>query len=403
MDAQKLQQLMGRMVGELGAASGAALVLIGDELGLYKTLAQAGPSTSVELAARTGCAERYVREWLAAQAAAGYVEYDATAESFSMTPEQAAVFADENGPAFMMGAFDLVSASIRDVPLIKAAFRSGQGVGWHEHDPALFHGVARFFRSSYATHLLSEWIPALDGVEARLRDGARVADVGCGHGVTTVLMARAFPRSSFVGFDYHQPSIEQARKLAGEAGVANVAFETATAKDYPGAEYDLVAFCDRRIAIGEGREPVLDNFLERALHAGRWWKRSSLTSSGIPIAREPRKFVLLHQQHDIAVLRLEYAGRGCPPDAASRCAAAWFRRRDSPGSSAPPRRRSTPFSKCVRSREGVDYCPTGMRMNIGKRSDSDFSGAARLRTRCEAGSRAIHGRGALRWSSRRKC
>jgi SAM-dependent methyltransferase len=275
MDAQKLQQLMGRMVGELGAASGAALVLIGDELGLYKALAQAGPSTSVELAARTGCAERYVREWLAAQAAAGYVEYDASAEKFSMTPEQAAVFADENGPAFMMGAFDLVSASIRDVPLIKAAFRSGQGVGWHEHDPALFHGVARFFRSSYATHLLSEWIPALDGVEARLRDGARVADVGCGHGVTTVLMARAFPRSSFVGFDYHQPSIEQARKLAGEAGVANVVFETAAAKDYPGTEYDLVAFFDCLHDMGD---PV-----GAAAHVYR-----SLKPNGVFMLVEPR-------------------------------------------------------------------------------------------------------------------
>jgi SAM-dependent methyltransferase len=244
MDAQKLQELMGRMVGELGAAAGAALVLIGDELGLYKALAQAGPSTFAELAARTGCAERYVREWLAAQAAAGYVEYDAAAESFSMTPEQAAVFADENGSAFMVGAFDLVKASIRDVPLITAAFRSGEGVGWHEHDPALFRGVARFFRSSYMTHLLTEWVPALDGVEARLRDGARVADVGCGHGVTTVMMARAFPQSSFVGFDYHQPSIAQARKLASETGTDNVVFETAAAKDYPGAEYDLVAFFD---------------------------------------------------------------------------------------------------------------------------------------------------------------
>ncbi len=244
IDPRRLEQLMGRLVGDLGAAYGAALVILGDELGLYQTLAQAGPSTAAELAVRTGCAERYVREWLGAQAAAGYVEYDSAAERFAMTPEQAAVFADENGPAFIPGAYELVGAMIRDAPLIGAAFRSGRGVGWHEHDSALFRGVARFFRSSYVAHLLSEWIPALEGVEARLRAGAVVADVGCGHGVTTVLMARSFPQSRFIGFDYHQPSIERARQLARESGADNASFAVAAAKDYPGADYDLVAFFD---------------------------------------------------------------------------------------------------------------------------------------------------------------
>ncbi len=244
IDPKKMEQLMGRMVGDVGAAAGAALILLGDELGLYKALAAGGPSTSAELAARTGCAERYVREWLGAQAAAGYVEYDAAAGRFSMAPEQAAVFADESSPAFIPGAFEMVLAMIRDEPKLAAAFRSGQGVGWHEHDASLFRSVERFFRPGYAAHLVNEWIPALEGVEAKLGAGARVADVGCGHGVTTILMARAFPRSTFVGFDYHRESIDRARRLASESGVKNVSFEVAMAKDYPGTDYDLVAFFD---------------------------------------------------------------------------------------------------------------------------------------------------------------
>jgi SAM-dependent methyltransferase len=243
IDPKKMEQLMGRMVGDVGAAAGAALILLGDELGLYKALA-AGSSTAAQLAERTGCAERYVREWLAQQAASGYVEYDAAAGRFSMSPEQAAVFADESSPAFIPGAFEMVVAMIRDQPKLAAAFRSGQGVGWHEHDAALFRSVERFFRPGYAAHLVNEWIPALDGMESKLRAGAKVADVGCGHGVTTVLMARAFPRSTFVGFDYHRESIERARQLAGESGVKNVSFEVAMAKDYPGSDYDLVAFFD---------------------------------------------------------------------------------------------------------------------------------------------------------------
>lgn len=244
INPQKLEQLMGRMVGDLGAAAGSALVLLGDDLGLYKALAASGPSTPADLAERTRCAERYVREWLAQQAAAGYIEYDAGSGKFSMTPEQAALLADENGPAFIPGAFEMMVAMIRGEPKLKAAFRSGAGVGWHEHDTSLFRSVERFFRPGYAAHLVNEWIPALDGMEAKLRSGASVADVGCGHGVTTVLMAQAFPASRFIGFDYHRESIERARQLARESGAGNVSFEVAMAKDYPGANYDLVAFFD---------------------------------------------------------------------------------------------------------------------------------------------------------------
>jgi SAM-dependent methyltransferase len=275
IDPQKLEQLMGRMVGDVGAAAGAALILLGDELGLYKALAAAGPSTSAELASRTGCAERYVREWLAQQAASGYVEYDASSGRYSMTPEQAAVLADENGPAFIPGAFEMVFAMVRDEPMLKDAFRSGAGVGWHQHDASLFRSVERFFRPGYAAHLLSEWIPALDGMEAKLRAGAKVGDVGCGHGVTTIMMARAFPASKFIGYDYHRESIERARQLARESGVDNASFEIAMAKDFPGADYDLIAFFDCLHDMGD---PV-----GAATHV-----RKSLKRDGIFMLVEPR-------------------------------------------------------------------------------------------------------------------
>jgi SAM-dependent methyltransferase len=244
VDPAKLQEFLGRMVGEMGAAMSAALVVLGDRLGLYKALAQ-GPADSAELAQRTGMAERYLREWLAAQAAAGYVAYDAAAQRFHMTPEQAAVFAEEGGPAFLPGAFEVVASVFHDEPKIAEAFRTGQGVGWHEHHPCLFRGTERFFRPGYAAHLVREWLPALDGVVAKLEAGASVADVGCGHGASTILMAEAFPNSTFVGFDYHAPSIEAAREAARAAGVhGRVWFETAGAKDYQGSRYDLVTFFD---------------------------------------------------------------------------------------------------------------------------------------------------------------
>src|ERR1700719_1338719 len=219
VDDAKLQQFLAKMLGEAGAAMSIGLVLLGDKFGLYKALAAAGPMTSAELASRTGTATRYVREWAAAQAAGGYINFDSATERFSISPEQALVLADENGPAFFPAMFEIAAAAARDLPKLEAAFRTGAGVGWHEHDPCLFRGTERFFRPSYAMHLVSEWIPALEGVKEKLERGAHVADVGCGHGASTILLAKAFPKSQFSGFDYHEPSIVRARELTREAGV----------------------------------------------------------------------------------------------------------------------------------------------------------------------------------------
>ncbi|HVA41145.1 MAG TPA: methyltransferase domain-containing protein [Candidatus Binataceae bacterium] len=244
IDEAKLNALLGKMVGDLGAAAGAALVVVGDKLGLYRAIAEAGAVTPTELAKRTGTTERYVREWLAQQAAAGYVEYDAAAERYSMSPEQQLALATEGSPACVLGAFEIVGSVHRDEARITDAFRSGKGVGWHEHDVSLFRGTERFFRPTYAAHLVNEWLPALEGVREKLERGARVADVGCGRGASAILMAQAFPKSQFFGFDYHQPSLDRAIEAAREAGVsANTSFSRAVAKDYPGT-YDLVAFFD---------------------------------------------------------------------------------------------------------------------------------------------------------------
>jgi SAM-dependent methyltransferase len=244
IDQAKLDAFMGQMLNELGAAMNAALVLIGDKLGLYKAMCGAGPMTAAELAGKTGTDERYVREWLSAQAAGGFVTYDAAAGRFTLPDEQAFALAVEDSPAYCPGAYQIISAVIKDVPKIMEAFRTGEGVGWDEHDTALFEGTERFFRPNYAANLVSSWIPALDGVEARLKAGARAADVGCGHGASTMLMAQAYPSSTFVGFDYHGPSIGWARRAAARAGVRNASFEVATAKDFHGAKYDFVAFFD---------------------------------------------------------------------------------------------------------------------------------------------------------------
>ncbi|HEX8569966.1 MAG TPA: class I SAM-dependent methyltransferase [Caulobacteraceae bacterium] len=244
IEQNKLDFFIPRMLGDMGAAAMVPLIRIGDELGLYRALKDAGPLTSAELAARTGTAERYIREWLAAHAASEYLDYDAASETFVMTPEQAMVFADEGGPLFMLGAFEMYAANARDYPKLVSAFRTGEGVGWHQHDRCLFSGVERFFRSGYEYHLVPEWLPALDGVVDKLRAGASVADVGCGHGASTLIMARAFPNSLFAGFDYHPESIERARAAAEEAGLWNVSFNVASAKDFPGEGYDLIAFFD---------------------------------------------------------------------------------------------------------------------------------------------------------------
>lgn len=243
-DQDKLNAFLGKMVGDLGAIATGAAVLLGDRLGLFAALREGGKLTAGELAERTGTQERLVREWLSAQAAAGYIEYDAPADRFYLSPEQALVFADDSSPAYMAGAFEVLSSLWLDEEKVRQAFLTGKGVGWHEHSACLFRGTERFFRPGYNAHLVGSWLPALDGVVEKLERGADVADVGCGHGASTVLMARAFPNSRFFGFDYHTPSVERARKAAKEAGVdGNTRFEVAAAKTYPGS-YDLVAFFD---------------------------------------------------------------------------------------------------------------------------------------------------------------
>lgn len=244
LDEEKLNQFLEKMVGDLGAAVGTALVLTGDRLGLYKELAEAGPLTSEELARRTQTTERYVREWLAAQAAAGYVECDPTGDRFSMTPEQVAVFADEDSPVNMTGGFYAIAAVVSDEPKLSEAFRSGEGISWGDHDNCLFCGTEKFFKPSYKAHLVSSWIPALTGVEEKLRQGGKMADIGCGRGASTMVLAAEYPNSEFHGYDFHHPSIVYARNQAEKAGLENVSFETVTARKSPGSDFDLVAFFD---------------------------------------------------------------------------------------------------------------------------------------------------------------
>ena len=245
LDQMKLHEFVMRAVGEMGAAMNAALIVIGDKLGLYKAMSGAGAMTSAELSKKTGTAERYVREWLAAQAAGGFITYDAASGKYTLPPEQALALADETSPVFLPGFFEVVAACVKDEPKITEAFRSGKGVGWHEHDHGLFAGTERFFRPNYRAHLISEWIPALEGIEAKLKAGAKVADVGCGLGTSTILMAQAYPKSTFVGFDYHDGSIKMAKEAAAKAGVGDrVKFEVAKAKDYPGKGFEFVAFFD---------------------------------------------------------------------------------------------------------------------------------------------------------------
>jgi 2-polyprenyl-3-methyl-5-hydroxy-6-metoxy-1,4-benzoquinol methylase len=241
-EESKLNAFMEKVVGDMGAAMHAALIVIGDKLGLYRAMVGAGWLTPAELAARTRTAERYVREWLNANAASGYVRYDSETERFELPAEQAFALTTLDIP----GAFHIISSCFKDEPKITQAFRTGDGVGWHEHDANLFFGTERFFRPNYENNLLSSWLPALDGVESKLKAGATVADVGCGHGASTLLMARAFPKSRFYGFDYHSGSIEYARHVAGREGLLDqVIFEVASSKSYPAdGGYDLVTFFD---------------------------------------------------------------------------------------------------------------------------------------------------------------
>lgn len=250
IDEAKLNEFVHKAVSDVGATMSSILVVIGDRLGMWKAMAAAGPLTAAELARRTETAERYVREWLDAQASAGYVVYDPSTRRYSLTPEQAMALADENSPAFFPGLFEVAAACWAAADRATQNFRTGNGHEWGQHHPCLFQGTERFFRSSYIGNLMSSWIPALDGVEEKLKRGARVADVGCGVGASTILMAKAFPGSRFWGFDYHAGSIELAKKRAEAAGVSDrVTFAVAKATDFPAAPsgapgYDLVAHFD---------------------------------------------------------------------------------------------------------------------------------------------------------------
>ena len=245
VDGQKLEQFVFRAVDEVGAALNVALVVMGDKLGLYRALADAGPLSAGELAARTETAERYVLEWLNAQAAGGFVHYNPVAERYELPPEQAVALTDEDSAAYLPGFFQIALGSVLGSPRITGAARSGAGVGWHEHGPDVHEGCERFFRPGYHAHLVDEWLPALDGVVAKLQRGAAVADVGCGHGASTLLMAQAFPASAFAGYDYHDGSITTAQQRAAAAGAGDrIRFEVAPAASFPGGGYDLVTMFD---------------------------------------------------------------------------------------------------------------------------------------------------------------
>ncbi len=245
IDDARLEQFVGQAVGDMAAAISGLLVHLGDRLGLYRAMAGAGPITPDVLAERTELAPRYVREWLSNQAAGGYVTYRADDDTFELPGEQAMVLANENSPVFLSGAFEAIASCYSDHQRFADAFRTGRGVGWESHDERLYSGVRRLFAPSYAAHLTAAWIPALDGVEAKLREGASVADVGCGLGASTIIMGEAYQRSTFAGYDYHLPSIEAARKSAADAGVnRRVRFEVANAVDFPGTGFDLVCLFD---------------------------------------------------------------------------------------------------------------------------------------------------------------
>lgn len=270
IDENKLNEFIGKFVGDLGAVFHAATVLIGDKLGLYKAMADGEPITAGELAERTGTDERYMQEWLSAQAASGYVEYDPATDRFHLPPEQAFALTNEYNPLFVPGGLQGAASTIKDADLVAEAIRAGRGVGWHEHHHDCFEGTERFFRPNYIGNLIPAWLPALEGVEAKLRSGAKVADIGCGHGSSTIILAKEYPNSTFTGFDYHEPSVATARKAASEAGVADrCSFEVASAKDYPGEGYDFIAVFD---ALHDMGDPVgaAAHVLESLAADGTW-------------------------------------------------------------------------------------------------------------------------------------
>lgn len=267
LDEARLSEFVGRVLNDLGGAVSVPLVQIGDALGLYRALRDIGPATAEGLATATGCATRYVREWLSAQAASGYVTVDAG--RFSLSPEQAMVFATPDSPVNLIGAFDTAAAMVHNQPKVQAAFKTGRGVAWGDQAGCLFCAVARLFRPGYVNTLVQEWLPALDGVVSRLETGAKVADVGCGHGLSTIVMAQAFPASEFVGYDFHMGSVAAATAHAKAHDVQNVRFEVARAQDFPGEDYDLVTCFDCLHDMGDPAAAAAH--IRKAIKPGGRW------------------------------------------------------------------------------------------------------------------------------------
>lgn len=289
IDESKLEELTESAIADVGAANYAPLAVLGDRLGFYDALAEAGPLTPSELADRTDTAERYVREWLATSAASDYVTYDPDSEQYDLSPEQALLLSDSVGPSpALTGMFQLSVGAGRSLPELETAFRTGEGVGWNEHDEAVFEGMSRVSALSFEMDLVSEWIPALEGVEETLREGGRVADVGCGHGVSTITMAQAYPESTFVGYDYHEGSIEAARERAVSADVDDrVSFEVARAKEYDGAEYDFVTTFDCLHDLGDPAG-VAEHVRETLAEDGTWMIVEPLSGDDISENLTPR-------------------------------------------------------------------------------------------------------------------
>jgi 2-polyprenyl-3-methyl-5-hydroxy-6-metoxy-1,4-benzoquinol methylase len=306
LDQNRLQAVATAALNDFAGAQGGVMMSLGHKLGLYKRLAGAGPLSSAQVARRSGCAERYVREWLNSQVAGGYLAYHAASQTYEMTPEQAMVLADEDSPAFFPHAWNITASLWLDEAKILDAFRTGKGIGWGEHDARLFCGVASFYRNAYQASLVPEWLPALDGVVPKLASGAKVADVGCGHGHSSIIMAKAFPQSRFWGFDVHEASIAEARRNAQAAGVADrVSFEAATATDYPARKYDLICYFD---ALHDMGHP--DRALEHAA--------ATLAADGTVMLVEP--FANDNVEDNVGTIgRIYYAGSTvmCCPHAVS--------------------------------------------------------------------------------------